>query len=85
MAPEYADKHGCYGEYSWDTATIALDTRLERTLLEQVFMHELCHACFEACGRDDLSENEALVDAMGSLLHQALTYQSGELVPNGTE
>lgn len=43
--------------------------------IEQTFLHELTHACFDLLGYTNLSEDEKLVDSFGSLIHQALTTQ----------
>lgn len=43
------------------------------------FGHELCHALFEAAGREDLSSDEALVDILGNLLHQFWQSKRGKL------
>lgn len=42
------------------------------TDLQQRFAHEFMHLLFNCAGRTDLYEDEALVDACGHLLQQAL-------------
>ena len=37
---------------------------------EQTFYHELVHLLFGLVSRDDLRKDEALVDLLGSMLHQ---------------
>lgn len=44
-----------------------------RSHIEQTFCHELMHCLFDHAKRDDLYYDEALVDLLGDLLHQALT------------
>lgn len=53
--------------------------RRHRQHKEQTFCHELAHVILEGTGRDDLSKDEKLVDTMGSLLHQFLQSQQGDL------
>lgn len=43
------------------------------TQLQATFCHELTHALFTYAGRQDLSDDESLVDKIGELLAQALT------------
>jgi hypothetical protein len=42
------------------------------TQLQATFCHELTHAMFTYAGRQDLSDDETLVDKIGELLAQAL-------------
>lgn len=44
---------------------------------QQIFCHEFAHALLTLAGRDDLSEDEKLVDTLGHLLQQALTTFEG--------
>lgn len=46
---------------------------------EQTFYHELAHALLEGAGRNELSKDEGLVDALGSLLHQFEKSKQGDL------
>jgi hypothetical protein len=61
-----------------DEAWIKLKRGLNRQRLEHTMCHELMHCLFWAAGRDDLGEDEQLVDVMGALLHQYLETQRGE-------
>ena len=46
--------------------------------IRAVFFHELAHALFEAAGREDLSKDEALVEVMGSVVHQFMQSKRGK-------
>lgn len=46
--------------------------KLTKEQAEQVFFHELLHFCFEKLNEHDLAKNEALVDRLASLIHQAI-------------
>lgn len=41
--------------------------------VEQTFFHELLHFALDAMGRNELRQEEAFVDMLAGLLHQALT------------
>ena len=41
--------------------------------LEQTFLHELVHLCLYHTEQNKLGDNEAFVDLMSALIHQALT------------
>ena len=49
---------------------ILLGRHPKREMIESTFFHELAHALFESIGREDLSDNEGLVDAIGGAIHQ---------------
>ncbi len=42
---------------------------------ESTYYHEVTHAIFEAIGREDLSNNEHLVDQFSRALHQVIKTQ----------
>jgi hypothetical protein len=50
-----------------------------RTQIEQTFCHEVVHCILDAMGDKERSENEQFVDLFGSLIHQVLTTQRGQL------
>lgn len=58
-------------------STISLDPQLPPQKLRAVFCHEWIHAALEAVGREDLSEDETLVDSLGSVLYQFLKTKRG--------
>ena len=49
------------------------DYRRPKSQIEQTFFHELLHAAFDQLGEKGLRDNEALVDTLASLVHQAIT------------
>jgi hypothetical protein len=57
---------------NWEKGFIKLDRNQEPTALMHTFFHEVTHLVFEASGREDLSINEALVDLVGGMWHQAI-------------
>lgn len=61
-----------WGQWEASKDRITIDPAAPRDLKFQTFLHEFCHAAFEALGRDDLSSDEKLVDGMAGLLHQML-------------
>lgn len=44
----------------------------------QTFCHELIHWLFYSAGRSNLNDDEALVDVLGTFLHQFMVTQAGE-------
>lgn len=62
---------GVHGLTNYDKGEIWLDDRLEPEDLKAItFYHEWFHAAFNAAGRDDLRNDEGLVDLMGSFMWQ---------------
>lgn len=45
---------------------------MENSQKEQVFFHEFAHIMFDSIGRNDLSQDETLVDLVGNSIHQFL-------------
>jgi len=68
-------QHGAdsVGIFLPDEYAIELHGSLKGTDRQQTFCHEFFHAMFIVAGRDDLSDDEQLVDCLGHLLQQALT------------
>ena len=62
-----------YGLTHAETCEIMIDADIKNNDVRMItFYHELFHALFQAQGRDDLSQNEQLVDTSASLLWQML-------------
>jgi len=53
--------------------------RFSRQSREQTFCHEVVHHWMHALNLDDLRNDERTVDNLGSLLHQFLVTQTGEV------
>lgn len=71
MMKEGLTKSGAHGQTHYDTAEIWLDSNLKPEDLKAItFYHELFHAIFATLGKDDLKNDEGLVDAMGNLMWQ---------------
>ena len=62
-----------------EESRIIMGTHKRRDAFEHTYFHELTHGLFEAVGRQDLSEDEALVDAIGGALHQYEKTKKGRL------
>lgn len=67
----------CLGLADFDRNIIYLqvstkDNPICKDKLEQIYLHELAHFALHYAGRDDLMEDETLVDVLGSMLRQIL-------------
>lgn len=58
----------CYSQQG----IIKLRKNLKRELKEQIFWHETVHSILDSLGYDKLSEDESLVDSMGSAIYQVI-------------
>jgi len=68
---EGMSKGGAHGQTHYDLAEIWIDSKLKPEDLKAItFYHELFHAIFNTLGRDDLKNDEGLVDSMGNLMWQ---------------
>jgi hypothetical protein len=61
----------CIGLYNYEKQLIELKDGGE-TMPGHTFLHEVMHACLSAMGHK-LNSNEAFVDQLSGLLHQAFT------------
>jgi hypothetical protein len=48
------------------------ELEVDNSQKEQVFFHEFAHIMFDSIGRNDLSNDESLVDLVGNIIHQYL-------------
>lgn len=62
----------CVGLFKPQACEIHIQER-SREAMEHTYLHELLHACILATGRDKLYKDEAFIDMLAGLLHQALT------------
>jgi hypothetical protein len=74
----HIDKGESLGITDADNGEIEIMKDIPRPRKEQTFCHELLHALFDAAGRAELGADEALVDVMGTLLHQYMQTSKGE-------
>lgn len=65
-------KNDAWACWDADSDRITLDPTAPKDMRAHSFLHEFLHAALEACGRDDLSSDEKLVDALAGLTHQML-------------
>ena len=65
-------KHGIYGHILYGFCEIEIDNRIADDRKEEVFIHELIHACLNEAGYTDQSEMEDMVNRLALVLHQVL-------------
>ena len=64
-------KGGAHGQTHYDLGEIWMDSSLKPEDLKAVtFYHELFHAMFNTLGKEELKNDESLVDSMGNLMWQ---------------
>lgn len=63
-------KHGLMGHVMYSTSEIEIDDRLSKERKEQVFVHELLHACFYEAGFNE--QEEDMVNRVSAVLYQVL-------------
>ncbi len=61
-----------YGTWEALKDLITIDASSTKHRREATFLHEFFHAALEALGREDLSQDEKLVDGLSGLMHQML-------------
>lgn len=68
-----------YGYCDPENAVILLDPAQNRDHLVHTYYHELMHAVLFTLGRNKLSRDEELVDALGGAIHQYEVTKEGTL------
>lgn len=68
-ALDYAGEHGS-AIYAENTICLGTNTKVDPSVMHHTFCHELIHFLFHYAGREDLADDEALVDILGGLLAQ---------------
>lgn len=64
-------KAGLNGQTHYDEGEVFIDSNLKPEDLKAItFYHELFHAMFNTLGKDDLKNDEGLVDSLGNLMWQ---------------
>jgi hypothetical protein len=63
----------CCGVWDLRAHVISILDDIPEAQQEQAFYHEFCHAAFDVLGYDALSEDERLVDLLGSLMQQMIS------------
>jgi predicted metallopeptidase len=63
-------KHGLLGQVLYSITEIEIDNRLSKARKEQVFVHELLHACFYEAGYAE--QEEDVVNRVSAVLYQVL-------------
>lgn len=71
------EKEGAIGLYRPLHNDIQIQTQVDKedihpSQTELIFWHEFSHCLLSACRREDLSENEELVDLMAEFLYQSV-------------
>lgn len=57
------------GEIDYEKATICIDRNMPTALKEQVLLHEILHAIFDALGMDDVGGDERAVQSLATALY----------------
>jgi len=63
-------KHGLMGQVLYSTCEIEIDDRMTEERKEQVFVHELLHACFNEAGFQE--QEEDVINRVSIVLYQVL-------------
>lgn len=61
---------GAMGATFSGQALVQIDSKLDRQIKEQTFLHELCHCIFFAMGKTGEAHDEVFIDGFATLLHQ---------------
>lgn len=69
--PFDADLH--FGQIDYGTATIKLNKNVHPEIQAETLCHEILHGMLVHIGRDDLSDDEQLVTALGNAIYQSFT------------
>lgn len=72
-----------FGEIDYKKCEITLADDLPPKLEEETMFHEMLHGIFFHIGRDDLSQNENLIDALANAMMQSfkIKYYTPAFVP----
>ena len=57
------------GEIDYEKATICIDRKMPASMKEQVLLHEVLHAIFDALGMEDVGGDERAVQSLATALH----------------
>ena len=66
------ESEDCYGKWESARERITLDATAPKDIRVHSLWHEFLHAALEACGREDLSNDERFVDTLAGYVHQML-------------
>jgi IrrE N-terminal-like domain len=64
------ERFSTLGQIHYHKGIIELDSQLSQTRKEQVFVHELLHACFFEAGYEE--QDEDVINRVGIVLYQIL-------------
>ena len=64
------ERFNVLGQVNYDKGLIELDSAICKTKKEQVFIHEVLHACFNEAGYDE--QDEGMINRVGIVLYQVL-------------
>lgn len=68
----------CLGQVLYTKGIIKVDSALAQDRKEQVFVHELLHACFYEAGIEE--QDEDLINRVGIVLHQVLKENFSKII-----
>ena len=60
-----------FGYIDYGSATITINEKISEEQKIETLCHEIIHGIFFHIGREDLSENEQLVQALGNAIYQS--------------
>ena len=63
-------QYGLLGQVLYSLGEIEIDDRMTEDRKEQIFVHELLHACFYEAGFED--QDEDMINRVGKVLYQVL-------------
>ena len=71
---KYVDDHFCkdlhLGEIEYGKAEIRINKNIDKNILVETLCHEVVHGILVHIGRQDLSDDETLVQALGNAINQ---------------
>jgi hypothetical protein len=80
LDPKLFEREGCIGKTNYAEQSITLDPTLTYAeTIEQTFLHEVCHWIFHIIGREDINDDDPLIDMMAHLLYQVMSTEKGRL------
>ncbi|MGN7284324.1 ImmA/IrrE family metallo-endopeptidase [Shouchella rhizosphaerae] len=80
---ELTDDPESIGLCLYDSLIIKVDPRLKMQKKQQVFIHELLHACFHEAGY--IEQDEDMINRLGKVLYQVLMDNKQVLFGDGFE
>ena len=78
LDPKLFEREGCIGKVSYAEQSITVDPTLAaKETTEVAYWHEIVHLIFHVIGREDLCDDDPLVDMIAHLLYQVINTSEG--------